>query len=114
MWSGNRILALHLDKVDCGIQVNPGDDLNEATVTNINVKLSSENQMKVSNKSSPSRHWLIGEHQEKQNVNVDIEITPDTLDPIIHIKFNMMEMTIKKYKHSEEPMDERKRKCNKQ
>ena len=95
-------------------QVSLGDNLNEATVTNINVKLSSKNQTKVSNKSSPSRHWLIGECQEKQNVNINIEITPDTWDPIIHIKSNTMEMTIKKCKGNEEPMDERKRKCEKQ
>ena len=50
----------------------------------------------------------------KQNVNVNIEITPDTWDPIIHIKFNTMEMTIKKHKSNEEPMDERKRKHKKQ
>ena len=100
--------------MDCGIQVSPGDDLKKVRVTNINVKLSSENQKKVRNKSSPSRHWLIGECQEKQNVNVDIEITPDTWDPIIHIKFNTMEMTIKKCKGNEEPIDERKRECEKQ
>ena len=100
--------------MDCGIQVSLGDNLNEVTVTNINVKLSFENQMKVSNKSLPSRHWLIGECWEKQNVNINIEITPDTWDPIIHIKFNTMEMTIKKCKGNEEPMHKRKRKCEKQ
>ena len=100
--------------MNCGIQVSLGDNLNKATVTNINVKVSAENQTKVSDESSPSRHWLIGECQEKKNVNINIEITPDTWDPIIYIKFNMMEMIIKKCKGNEEPMDERKRKCEKQ
>lgn len=46
------MLTIYVEKVDCGIQVSPGDDLRKAEATNINLKVSSENGKKVSHKSS--------------------------------------------------------------
>ena len=86
------------------------EDNFKETVTNINIKLSSENEMKVSDRSSCSRDWLNGEHQKKQDVKMSIEITPHLFNPSIHIKFNTMEMTIKKCKCSKELVGEGKRK----
>ena len=47
-----EILKLYLDRVDRAIQVDPGDNLEKETATNLNMKLSSENRKKVSNKPS--------------------------------------------------------------
>ena len=41
---------LYLDRVDRAIQVDPGDNLEEESATNLNMKLSLENGKKVSNK----------------------------------------------------------------
>jgi len=46
------MLIIYIEKVDCGIQVSPRDDLKKEEASNINVKVSSENGKKVSDKSS--------------------------------------------------------------
>lgn len=60
--------------------------------------------------SSPSKFWLNRECQEREDVDINIEIAPDSLNAMIHIKFRMMEMTIKKRKGSAEPVGEKKNK----
>jgi hypothetical protein len=97
--SNGEILKLYLDRVDCAIQVGPEEDLKKETSTNINM---------VSHKFSSSRQWLNREYQEKQDVNINIAITPGSSNSIIDIKFNTMEIIIRKHKSSEEPECERK------
>ena len=52
-----EILIFWLDKIDCGIQVSPRDD-KEEMIRNINVKVSLENEKKVSDEFSLSRYLL--------------------------------------------------------
>ena len=98
-----------LSRENCEIQVNPGDDLKKEKGTNIIVKSSK----KVSDVStSSSRQQLNLECQDKQDVSINIAITPGSSNPIVDIKLNT-EIKIRKRKSSEEPVVERKRKREK-
>lgn len=97
--------------MDRAIQVSPGDDLEEEMATNISMKLSSgENGTNVSHKSSSSRQYLNRECQKNPDVDINIVITRSASNPLIDIKFNMMEINIRKRKGSMEPEGERKAK----
>ena len=77
------------------------------TPTNINVKMSSENEKKVSNKFLLSRYQLNRERQEKEDSNINIAITPGSSNPMIDIKFNRMEIKVRKRKQRKEPVGQR-------
>ena len=55
LWNNGEILRLYLDRVDCVVQVNSGDNLKKEMATNISMKLWSKYGKKVSDKSSLSR-----------------------------------------------------------
>ena len=95
--------------MDRAIQVTPGDNLQEEKATSVSMRLSSGgNGTNVSNKPSLSRQYLNRECQENLDVDINIVITPSASNPLIDIRFNTMEIKIRKRKGSMDPEGERK------
>jgi hypothetical protein len=105
------ILILNLDRVD----VSPKDNLQKGKEmgTNIDMKLSLNNEKKVSDKykSSSSTQKFNGKCQGKEDININITITPGPSNTTIDIRCNTIEIKIRKRRDSKEPTDvKRKRK----
>jgi hypothetical protein len=82
--------------------------------TNIDMKLSLNNEKKVNDKSSSSTQKFNGKCQGKEDININITITPGSSNTIIDIRCNTIEIKIRKRRDSKEPTDARRRKraCN--
>ena len=107
-----NILILNLDRVD----VSPKHNLKKEKeiATNIDMKLLLNNEKKLNDKSSSSTQKLNGKCQGKQDININLAITPGSLNASIDIRCNTIEIKIRKCSDSKEPTDEkrkRKRTC---